>query len=110
MRSGVSLAGIVSAAVLLMLTGCTQGGVGASQPGHSLTIADEKMVANCRFVGDVTGVSSMYGLFAPTGLANARDEALKEAVRLNASHVVWTGQSVVYGSTSINGRAYQCGG
>jgi hypothetical protein len=94
-------------ALMMVLAGCAKG-VGANEPTHGVIMADEKMVADCRFVTDVSGVSPWYGVFAQPGLSGARNEAIKQAVMANASHVVWTQQNVTYGSTAVHGRAYRC--
>lgn len=98
---------VVAPVAVIALVGCG-GGVGANQSTYGLVLADESMVTRCEFLGDVSGVSSWYGLFAEEGLTSARDEALKEAVKVKATHVLWTQQNVTYGSTAVHGRSYRC--
>ncbi|MFH0781955.1 MAG: hypothetical protein V2B20_08385, partial [Pseudomonadota bacterium] len=69
--------------------------------------ADEKVVTNCKYLGDVTGTSGWGNLAASTGVNNAKNEALEKAAKLGATHVVWTQISGGY-SPFVNGRAYRC--
>lgn len=51
------------------------------------------------------GVSGRYGVFAESGMADARYEALEAALSLGANTVVFEPFSTVYGSTSVHGNA-----
>lgn len=73
-----------------------------------MKVATSEMVASCRLVGDVHGVSSLYGVFAESALANARRQAFEQARLLGANTVVWGPFSTPYGSTSVSGNAYFC--
>jgi S1-C subfamily serine protease len=101
-------------AVLLGVTGCqtTVGdGTNLKSNGASQTIikiSTPRDVKNCKFISDVHGISGLYGVFASQGLSNARKEAFSNARVVNATHIVWTQTSVVYGSTSVSANAYNC--
>jgi hypothetical protein len=91
----------------LVLAGCA--GVGAQQfNAEGITLGDEGMVKDCKFLGDVTGLSSFYGLFSGPAYASARKLAVEQAQQLGATHVVFTGGSSHYGGTEAFGRAYKC--
>ena len=73
-----------------------------------IIVATSLEVKNCRLLSDVHGTSGWYGVFASQGISNARNEAFENAKKLDATHLVWTQTSVVYGSTSVSGNAYRC--
>lgn len=95
------------ASLCIFLAGCATG-VGANEPTHGLTISDDREVAACKLLGDVSGVSPLYGVFAASALRDARNAALVEAKKMGATNVVWTSQNTPYGSTSVFGKAYKC--
>jgi len=69
--------------------------------------ADQQMVANCKFLGTVTGTSGWGNLAAPIGINNAKNEAKEKAAQLYGTHIVW--QSIHGGYTStVTGNAYYC--
>lgn len=70
--------------------------------------ADEKMVASCTFLGDVTASSSFGGLAQGKGQARARRSAVKRAAEKNATHIVWSNLSSGWGGGNASGRAYKC--
>lgn len=59
-------------------------------------------------ISDVHGVSGRYGVFAESGMAYARYEALQAAADLGANTVVFEPFATNYGSTSVHGYAYKC--
>lgn len=76
---------------------------------QNIKVADEKMVKNCKFLGDVTGTSALYGVFANPAHDYARNAAASDAVKLGATHIVYFGGDSSFGGTTVNGRAYKCG-
>jgi hypothetical protein len=90
--------------VALLCSGC------ATTPSSRAGIvkdADERFVANCQFVGNVTGTSGWGNLAASTGINNAKNEAREQAAQLNATHIWW--QSIEGGySPKVSGNAYIC--
>ncbi len=74
--------------------------------GMRVTTADR--VASCTPIGDVHGVSGMYGVFGQSALSNARQEAFKQAHEMGANTVVWGQFVAAYGSTAATGMAYTC--
>ena len=65
-------------------------------------------VIGCQYLDDVHGASGWYGVFANTGYQNARAEALRQAVSIGATHIVWVPQVQSYGSSQVHGKAYKC--
>ena len=51
-----------------------------------LRVATVESVSRCRLIGDVHGVSGLYGVFAERGLAAARQQAFAQAAELGAGH------------------------
>lgn len=93
--------------LLFTLAGCS--GIGAHQfEDMGITIADENIVKDCKFLGDVTGLTSFYGLFSGPAYAVARKLAAKEATKLGASHIVFIHGNSHNAGTEVFGRAYQC--
>jgi len=104
MRYMLSVAAVT---VVALLSGC--GGVGSQQfESKGIKIADENMIKDCEFKGDVSGLSSFYGLFAAPAYSAARELAIDEAVKLGATHVVFNQGNSHYGGTEVFGRAYVC--
>lgn len=93
---------------LLLMVRC------ASTPSPAATAireADDRMVADCQYVGDVQGSSMLSAAAGATGRANAKTQALEEAARLRATHVVWVSVTTVnQGGSSAHGKAYRCDG
>lgn len=95
--------------IFLMLVGLSLSGCATSLSPRASKIqdADQHLVAGCKFVGSVTGTSGMGNIAAATGINNAKNEAREQAVRLNATHIVWF--SVAGGYTpTVSGNAYKC--
>lgn len=93
--------------LLAALNACATS-VGSSTGNNGVQIALRDDVRNCKFLGDVHGVSSFYGVFAAPALESSRQAAMEQAQMLGATHVVWDTTNTNYGSTSINGNAYKC--
>lgn len=75
---------------------------------EGMKVATKESVVNCKFLGDIHGISSLYGVFAEVALAKARQQAFTQAKELGANTVVWEPFSTQYGSTSVHGNAYKC--
>ncbi len=71
---------------------------------QGIVIIVESAGANCKYLDNVNGASGLYG----KGIENARKEALKQALALGATHVVWVPTDHGYGSTQVQGKAYRC--
>ena len=95
-------------AVLLGSMGCQSTLEVKNSIKKEIIVATSLEVKNCRLLSDVHGTSGWYGVFASQGISNARNEAFENAKKLDATHLVWTQTSVVYGSTSVSGNAYRC--
>ena len=93
-------------AALLLLSGCATTTASHVPDGMRVTTADR--VSACTTAGDVHGVSGLYGVFGQSALANARQEAFKQAAEMGANTVVWGQVVASYGSTAITGMAYKC--
>jgi hypothetical protein len=90
--------------VTAALTGCA---TTKSAMATRILEADEKVVSQCKYLGDVSGTSGWGNLAASTGINNAKNQAFERAAALGATHVVWTQISGGY-SPFVNGRAYKC--
>lgn len=101
---------IVILIVFSLLAGCATQGIGPPSPSETggLIIAEKSQVAGCTFLGDVHGVSPLYGTHAAIGLRKARAAALNEAKKIGATHIVWQEFMTPHGSTSVHGYAYRC--
>jgi hypothetical protein len=91
-----------------LAAGCATTSTAHIPSGTRVATAD--MVTQCRFLGDVHGVSSLYGVMAESALAKARQQAFAQAAALGANTVVWGPFATPYGSTSVSGNAYACPG
>lgn len=88
------------------LIGCATSSTSLVPPDMRVATADT--VGNCRLLGDVHGVSGLYGVFAEKALADCRQKAFKQARALGANTIVWGAFATPYGSTSVSGNAYLC--
>lgn len=73
-----------------------------------MRVATKEAVNTCKFLGDVHGVSSLYGVFAASALSKSRQQAFEQASDLGADTIVWEPFSTQYGGTSVHGNAYKC--
>ena len=69
--------------------------------------ADEKMVAECDFLGSVEGWDGWGGLGAKGAMKRAKNEAREKASDMGATHVVFTSVYGGYGGSAA-ARAYRC--
>jgi hypothetical protein len=90
----------------MVLAGCT-GSVGTADV-KGIQQANEAAVSDCEFLGDVTGVSGFYGMFATSGLQNAKVAAQRKAKEMGADTIVLREPNMADSSTSITGAAYRC--
>ena len=88
----------------LLVSACA---TSASPQAQNIKDADQTVVAQCTYVGDVTGTSGVGGLGAATGIENAKNAAREKAVKLGATHIVWGSVQGGY-SPSVAGKAYKC--
>jgi hypothetical protein len=70
--------------------------------------ADDHLVANCKFLGNVHGSSGWGGLMGSLGASNAMKGARENAAELGATHVVRTSEESGAFMASVWVRAYQC--
>lgn len=75
---------------------------------EGMRVATKESVTDCKLLGDIHGISSLYGVFAEVALAKARQQAFTQAKGLGANTVVWEPFSTQHGSTSVHGNAYSC--
>lgn len=103
----MSVSRLLSAAALVAsaaLCGCA---TGRSAAASRVQEADSNMVAGCTYVAEVSGTSGWGGLAASTGIENAKNQALEQAARKGATHVVWNALAGGMGP-SVSGKAYRC--
>ncbi|MGH6645960.1 hypothetical protein [Aquabacterium sp.] len=75
------------------------GPVVASEPGA---------MARCRYLGDISGNSGLFGFFALKGADNVKQELLRRADVQGATHVVWDRPDVGYNGTTLVAKTYRC--
>ncbi|MDE2402233.1 MAG: hypothetical protein KGL90_11270 [Burkholderiales bacterium] len=68
----------------------------------------EGSVASCNYLGTLTSTSGLFGFFAPKGVDDLKQDLLRQADVLGASHVVWSRPNVGYSGTSLTAMAYRC--
>ena len=98
--------GYISRSVLLGCVVFSLAGCAASEAANHVRDADERMVANATYLGDVSGTSGWGNLAASAGIANAKNEAREQAAKLGADCIVWTSTTGGY-SPTVTGRAYK---
>jgi hypothetical protein len=92
---------LVAIAVFVALGGCM-----ASRAAQTVKDADERMVANGQYLGEVHGTSGWGNIAASQGIENAQNEAREQAAKMGATHIVWTNTVGGY-SPFVSGRAYK---
>lgn len=95
------------AAVFVSLGASTGCATGRSPAATRIQEADSNMVAGCTYLGEVSGTSGWGGLAASTGIENAKNQALDQAAKKGATHVVWNNLAGGW-SPSVSGKAYRC--
>lgn len=96
----------LSSFLAMLLLACAS--VDTNKIPDEMNVSTKEAVINCKFIVDVHGVSSLYGIFAESALAKARQQAFEQAKTLGANTVVWEPFATQYGSTSVHGNAYKC--
>jgi hypothetical protein len=95
---------LLASFVSLSLYGC----VSASPKAQSIKEADERMIANCEFLGTISSSSGWGGVAREGGLQNAKNDALNKAAEKGATHLIWTNVDESWWSPRVAGRAYLC--
>jgi len=91
--------------LVMLASGCA---TSLSDKAALIKDADDKMVQNCKFLGNVEGTSGLWGASASIGVANAKNEAIEKASKLGATHVYWIEAGAGFLHSSASGRAYDC--
>lgn len=65
-------------------------------------------VGRCTLLDDLGSSSGLVGFFGPKGVDNIKQNLLRQADVIGATHVVWGVPSVGYASTSLSAKAYRC--
>ena len=86
---------LVLALPVIFCWGCAWPGILTPQ-GSAVQLADENIVRQCQYLGDVTGGSS--------SIEFARDDALNQAATMAATHVVFVSETAYQAMA----RAYRC--
>lgn len=102
-NSSIFIASLLGVAVLFA-SGCA---VEPSAAASRVQEADARMVASCKYVGEVQGSSGWGNLAASAGMENAKNEARAKAAKLGATHVVWDNIAGGF-SPYVSGKAYKC--
>lgn len=74
----------------------------------NISILSQADADRCRLIGDAHGTSPFYGFFAGPAMEDAREAVLKKAVDMGGSGVVWKGNDLTSGSTTVNATVYDC--
>jgi hypothetical protein len=70
--------------------------------------ANAEDVRHCEFLGNLSSSSGLTGLFAPKGVDNIKQNLLRQADAMGATHIVWDKATAGYESTTLSGKAYNC--
>ena len=105
MQSRLHLAAAAFLVIVVPLLGACA--TSRSAAANRVQEADSNMVAGCTFLGEVSGTSGWGGLAASTGIENAKNQALEQAAKKGATHVVWNALAGGWGP-SVSGKAYRC--
>lgn len=93
---------------VLILAACTDGVMPSNIDG--VKVSDDTMVKKCKFLGDVTGLSGISGVFSGDAYATSREFAADEAKKLGATNIVFAGgSSQQFAGVKTVGKAYKCG-
>jgi hypothetical protein len=65
-------------------------------------------MARCHYLGSISGASGLSGFFAIKGADNVKQDLLRRADVMGATHVVWERPDVDYEGTSVTAKAYRC--
>jgi len=91
----------------VLVSGCATNS-GISHIPAGMRVATGDALFGCRLLGDVHGVSGLYGVFAGAALSGARQNAFEQAQAMGANTIVWTQFNTQYGSTSVAATTYSC--
>ena len=75
--------------------------------GHVID-GNADMVVGCKLLETLSSSSGLTGFFAPKGVDNIKQNLLRQADAMGATHVVWDKASVGYDTTTLSGKAYLC--
>lgn len=92
---------------LVMLTACGSVQHHERYAGHVME-ANPDMVTQCKLIDTLSSSSGLTGFFAPKGVDNIKQNLLRQADAMGATHVVWNKASVGYDETALSGKAYRC--
>ena len=96
---------VAAVGLVFVFTACLS--QNASIPQSNVIEADEKMVADCQFLGNVQGVA-MWANGPTHEVKRAVGSAKENAEKLGATHII-LGEPQVAGRTrQVPGRAYKC--
>lgn len=87
---------------MVVLTACT------TVKPNTIREVNESEVKRCKLAGPVHGADAVFvGLSAGVGSKNAKARAMNEAIRLQATDVVWSQQGTSMTNEWV-GKAYVC--
>ncbi|MGZ3775068.1 MAG: hypothetical protein ACXVCY_16550 [Pseudobdellovibrionaceae bacterium] len=80
-----------------------------SMAAQRIVETDESTVKSCLLLGETKGSSSIGGLaMQETGKANAKNEAIDNAVNMGATHIVWKVAEGGFFGGHAHALAYNC--
>src|SRR3546814_18205896 len=86
------------------LAGCATSGTSHVPAG--MRVATSDLVSGCKLLGDIHGVSILYGVFAESALSKASQPDFEQARSMGATTVIWGHFYTSSGYTSVSGNAY----
>jgi hypothetical protein len=95
-------------ASLALLSACTSAPAAHERYSGHVIEANADMVVACKVLDTLSSTSGLVGFFAPKGVDNIKQNLLRQADAMGATHVVWDKPQVGYDSTTLTGKAYRC--
>jgi hypothetical protein len=96
----------ISVAVILGLSACAT--TSSERYAGNVVPSEIGAVARCHYLGSISGASGLFGFFAIKGADNVKQDLLRRADVMGATHVVWDRPDVDYQGTSVTAKTYRC--
>lgn len=99
--------GLFTLAAALSLGACAGFSSDARYAGPVVAVPDTE-VSPCQLLDELASTSGLTGFFGPKGVDNIKQNLLRQADALGATHIVWGEPLVGYEQTSLKAKAYRC--
>lgn len=97
---------LAATAALLALTACAS--TSSDRYAGNVVPSEAGAMARCHYLSSISGASGLFGFFAIKGADNVKQDLLRRADVMGATHVVWERPDVGYQGTSVTAKAYRC--